>query len=67
MVQDPNMGKIKLGYETLEKMKSMLDEEVDHKFNQYIRSGSCSCSTTVNRYKKRKITNIFSGYGIRIR
>jgi hypothetical protein len=31
------MEKIKLGYETLEKMKSMLDEEVDHKLNQYIR------------------------------
>ncbi len=37
LVQDSNIEKIKLGYETLEKMKSMLDEEVDHKLNQYIR------------------------------
>jgi len=32
------MEMIKLAYETLEMMKSMLEREIDHKFNQYIRS-----------------------------
>jgi hypothetical protein len=33
------MWKIKLGFETLQTMKDMLDKEVNHKFKQYERSG----------------------------
>jgi hypothetical protein len=33
------MWKIKLGFETLQTMKDMLDKEVNHKFEQYKRLG----------------------------